>query len=320
MSYGSNQDKQGEKEAVKVEVQVGSVRLKNPVLAASGTFGFGEELAPYYDLSRLGGICTKGLTLEERCGNPPPRVAESKSGMLNAVGLQNPGVSVFVKEILPRMLTYDCAVIANIAGDTIADYMKMTEILTDTEVTALELNLSCPNVRVGGMSLGTDPDLVREVVASCRKLTNKPLWVKLTPNVTSILSVAKAAEEAGADALVLINTLLGLAVDLKTERPVLRNNTGGLSGPAIKPVALRMVQEVYWGTDLPVVGLGGIASAEDALEFMLCGASAVQVGTASMIDPDLIFKLPQEMADLAQAAGHDSLARYTGKLRPWHKD
>ena len=318
MSDNSKFEKREEKkEVVNMEVSVGKVRLKNPVLAASGTFGFGEELAPYYNLSLLGGICTKGLTLEERCGNPPPRVAETDCGMLNAVGMQNPGVGAFVEKILPRMLTYDCAVIANLAGDTVADYMKMVEILSGTEVTALELNLSCPNVRVGGMSLGTDPDLVLEVVASCRQLTDKPLWVKLTPNVTSILTVALAAKEAGADALVLINTLLGLAVDLKTERPILRNNTGGLSGPAIKPVALRMVQEVYRGTSLPIIGLGGIASAEDALEFMLCGASAVQVGTASMIDPGMIFQLSEDMADLAREAGHDSLARYTGKLQPW---
>jgi len=306
--------------AVNTEVKVGKVKLKNPVLAASGTFGFGEELAPYYNLSKLGGICTKGLTLEERRGNPPPRVAETSSGMLNAVGLQNPGIDVFIEKILPRMLTFGCAIIANIAGNTTADYIEMVRVLNRTEVTALELNLSCPNVRVGGMSLGTDPALVSEVVTACRQLTDKPLWVKLTPNVTSILSVALAAEEAGADALVLINTLLGLAVDLKTERPVLRNNTGGLSGPAIKPVALRMVQEVYQGTSLPIVGLGGIASAEDALEFMLCGASAIQVGTASMIDPGLIFQLPEDMAELAQAFGHDSLARYTGKLQPWNKN
>lgn len=307
----------GTSKQVKTEVTVGNVRLKNPVLAASGTFGFGAELAPYYDLSCLGGICTKGLTLQPRIGNPPPRVAETKSGMLNAVGLQNPGVDVFVTEILPEMLTYDTAIIVNVAGNSKEDYVEMVRILSATEVTALELNLSCPNVSAGCMSIGAEPEQVWEVVASCRAVTDKPLWVKLTPNVTSISAVARAAEEAGADALVLINTLLGMAVDLKTERPVLRNNTGGLSGPAIKPVALRMVYEAHRNTNLPIVGLGGIATAEDALEFMLCGASAVQVGTAAMIDPDLIFRLPAEMAAIAGAAGHDNLARYTGQLRPW---
>ncbi|MGI6091205.1 MAG: dihydroorotate dehydrogenase [Saccharofermentanales bacterium] len=307
----------GTSKQVKTEVTVGNVRLKNPVLAASGTFGFGAELAPYYDLSCLGGICTKGLTLQPRIGNPPPRVAETKSGMLNAVGLQNPGVDVFVTEILPEMLTYDTAIIVNVAGNSKEDYVEMVRILSATEVTALELNLSCPNVSAGCMSIGAEPEQVWEVVASCRAVTDKPLWVKLTPNVTSISAVARAAEEAGADALVLINTLLGMAVNLKTERPVLRNNTGGLSGPAIKPVALRMVYEAHRDTNLPIVGLGGIAAAEDALEFMLCGASAVQVGTAAMIDPDLIFRLPAEMAAIAGAAGHDNLARYTGQLLPW---
>jgi len=302
---------------VTTEVTVGSVRLKNPVLAASGTFGFGAELAPYYDLSDLGGICTKGLTLQPRVGNPPPRVAETVGGMLNAVGLQNPGVDVFLKEILPTMLTYDTAIIVNVAGNSREDYVEMVRILSATEITALELNLSCPNVSAGCMSIGAEPEQVLDVVASCRALTDKPLWVKLTPNVTSISTVARAAEKAGADALVLVNTLLGMAVDLKSERPLLRNNTGGLSGQAIKPIALRMVYEVYRDTKLPIVGLGGIASAEDALEFMLCGASAVQVGTASMVDPDLIFRLPEEMAAIASIAGHDNLARYTGQLRPW---
>ncbi len=302
---------------VTTDVIVGRVRLKNPVLAASGTFGFGAELAPYYDLSKLGGICTKGLTRHPRVGNPPPRIAETPSGMLNAVGLQNPGVDFFVKDILPTMLTYNTAIIANVAGNSREDYVDMVRILSATEVTVIELNLSCPNVRAGCMSIGTEPEQIIDVVASCRAVTDKPLWVKLTPNVTSIATVARAAEDAGADALVLINTLLGMAVDLTTERPVLRNNTGGLSGPAIKPVALRMVHEAYTHTNLPIVGLGGIASAEDALAFMLCGASAVQVGTASMIDPDLIFRLPRDMAAIAGAAGHGTLARYTGQLRPW---
>lgn len=306
-----------ENKVVKREVQVGGVRLKNPILAASGTFGFGAELAPHYDLSLLGGICTTGITLESRRGNPPPRIAETSGGMLNSVGLQNPGVSAFVTDILPEMLNYGCAIIANVAGNSTDDYVEMTRILNATEVTALELNLSCPNVSAGGMSIGTEPELVREVVVACRKQTDKPLWVKLTPNVTSISAVAKAAKEAGADALVLINTLLGIAVDLNSERPLLRNNTGGLSGPAIKPIALRMVYEVYRAVKLPLVGLGGISSAVDALEFMLCGASAVQVGTASLVNPELIFSLPEEMAEIAQAAGHDSLARYTGKLRLW---
>lgn len=305
------------KEAVKTEVMVGDLSLKNPVLAASGTASFGLELIKSYDLAKLGGICTTAVTLEERRGNLPPRVAEAKSGMLNAIGLQNPGVEVFVRDILPQMQDFGCEIIVNIAGRGIDDYKSVVEILARENISALELNLSCPNVSTGCMSIGTEPELVRELVRSCRDLTDKPLWVKLTPNITSIVPAAVAAEEAGADALVLINTLMGMAVDLETERPLLKNNTGGLSGPAIKPVALRMVHEAYQNVNIPIVGVGGISSAEDALEFMLCGAAAVQVGTALMVDPDLLFELADKMADIAAQAGHDNLARYTGKLNLW---
>ncbi len=273
----------------------------------------------YYDLGQLGGICTKGLTLHPRAGNPPPRVAETASGMLNSVGLQNPGIHYFLEKELPRMLTYGTRIIANIAGQETNDYVEMARLLNDTGVDAIELNLSCPNVSAGCMAIGTEPHLIREVVQACRDVTNKPLWVKLTPNVTHIAPCAKVAEQAGADAIVLINTLTGLAVDLATERPILRNNTGGLSGPAVKPIALRMVKEVYDNCDIPVVGLGGIASATDALEFMLCGASAIQVGTASLVDPGILFRLPEKMAAIAKGHGYTRLADYTGRLRLWEK-
>lgn len=300
-------------------VRVGDLTFDNPVIAASGTFGFGGELAPYYDLSVLGGICTKGLTLRPRAGNPPPRVAETASGMLNAVGLQNPGIESFLEKELPRMLSYGSRIIANIAGQELCEYSELARLLDQTEVDAVELNLSCPNVSAGCLAIGSEPHLIEEVTAACREVTDKPLWVKLTPNVTHIALCAQAAERGGADAVVLINTLLGLAVDLATERPILRNNTGGLSGPAIKPVALRMVKEVYDHTDIPIVGLGGIARAEDALEFMLCGASAVQVGTASLVDPGMIFRLPGEMAEIASQYGYSRLAEYTGRLQFWER-
>ncbi len=302
---------------VLTEVKVGGLTFRNPVITASGTYGFGTEMAAYYDLSKLGGICTKGLTLNPKAGNPPHRLAEVSTGMLNAVGLQNPGIEVFVAEILPQMLTYNTRIIANIAGTSNAEYIRLVEILDETRVDAIELNLSCPNVKEGCMSIGTAPLLIEQVVAACRERTDKPLWVKLTPNVTDIVSAARAAERGGADAIVLINTLLGMAVDFKKRRPVIRNNTGGYSGPGVKPVALRMVSDIYNSCNLPVVGLGGISSAQDALEFMLCGAAAVQVGTACMVDPGLPLRLADEMAEMAAEDGETSLAAYTGALKLW---
>ena len=267
------------------EVTLCGIKLKNPVLAASGTFGFGREYNEFYDVGRLGGIVGKGLTLEPREGNDGTRIAETPSGMLNCVGLQNPGVEAFIKDELPFMLGRGCAAIANAAGSTVADYERIAERLDETDVDMIELNISCPNVKNGGMAFGVLPKSVEEVTAAARKHCRKPLMIKLSPNVADIADNARAAEAGGADAVSLINTLTGMAVDLATRRPVLGNVTGGLSGPCVKPVALRMVRQAYKAVKIPVVGLGGISTAADALEFILCGATAVQVGTANIADP-----------------------------------
>ena len=302
---------------VKTAVQVGALTLKNPVIAASGTFGFGREMQQWNDLSQLGGISSKGLTLNPRLGNDPTRVAETPSGLLNSVGLQNPGLQAFFDHELPFMKTLGTTIIANIAGHSLDENVAMAERLEDTTVDGIELNLSCPNVNQGCMAFGSSAYLIEEVVRAVRQKTKKPLWVKLTPNVTSISEMALAAEAAGADAVCLINTLLGLAIDRKTRRPVLRNNTGGLSGPAVKPVALRMVWETSKAVKIPVVGMGGITSGEDALEFMLAGATAVQVGTANLISPTACQDIINEMIALAELERVENLADYTGQLIPW---
>lgn len=302
---------------VTTQVKVGALTLKNPVLAASGTFGFGREMAAWQDLSQLGGICSKGLTLLPRIGNPPPRVAETAAGMLNSVGLQNPGLTAFIEEELPFMRTLGCAVIANVAGHAPEEYVAMCRRLDDTPVDAIELNLSCPNVREGCMLIGSDAGQIEKVIRQVRAATHKPLWAKLTPNVTNIATMALAAQAGGADAIVLINTLMGMAIDRKTRRPVLHNNTGGLSGPAIKPVALRMVAEVSRSVDIPVIGVGGIMSGADAIEFMIAGASAVEVGTASLIRPAACRDIVGEMISLAEAEGVAALSDYTGTLAWW---
>lgn len=267
-------------------VNIAGLKLKNPVIAASGTFGFGREYSQYFDLSQLGGISVKGLTLEARQGNPPPRIAESPAGILNSVGLQNPGVNVFIEEEIPFIRKYDTAIIANIAGNTIEDYCKMAETLASADIDAIELNVSCPNVKAGGIAFGTTTSGITEIITAVKPYCNKPLIVKLSPNVTSIKDIAMAAEDAGADALSLINTLLGMAIDINSRRPILANNFGGLSGPAVKPVAVRMVYEVASTVKIPVIGMGGITTGEDAIEFMLAGASAVMVGTAGFITPE----------------------------------
>lgn len=300
-----------------LSVRIGSLRLQNPVIAASGTFGFGREMADWVDLAALGGMVSKGLTRRPRLGNRPPRVAETASGMLNSVGLQNPGLDRFLEEELPFMLAAGCPVIINAAGDLIEDYVHFCRRLDDTPISAIELNLSCPNVAHGCMSFGADPESIRAVVSACRAATSKPLWVKLTPNVTSIAETAAAAEAAGADAVCLINTLLGMVIDRRTRRPILYNNTGGLSGPAVKPVALRMVAEVARAVRIPVIGMGGIMSGEDAIEFMIAGASAVQVGTATLIHPAATCDIIADMAQIARQDGVCRLADYTGTLRLW---
>ncbi|MDP2853271.1 MAG: dihydroorotate dehydrogenase [Smithellaceae bacterium] len=267
-------------------VEIGGLKLKNPVMTASGTFGYGEEYADYVDLNQLGAIVVKGLSLKPRLGNPPPRIMETAGGMLNAVGLQNVGVDVFIKEKLPFLRQYDVAVIANIYGESTLEYSQVAKKLSQAEgVHALEVNVSCPNVKKGGLSFGSDPKAAAEVTRRVKAETHLPVIVKLTPNVTDIAAIAQSVEEAGADAVSLINTLTGMSIDLKTRTPHLKNITGGLSGPAIKPVALRMVWQVAQKVAIPVIGIGGILTAEDALEFMIAGAKAVQIGTANFINP-----------------------------------
>lgn len=278
---------------IDTSVEIAGLKLKNPVIAASGTFGFGREFADYMDLNKLGGISVKGLTLQPRQGNKPPRIAETPAGILNSVGLQNPGVHAFLEEELPFLRRFDTVIIANVAGNTIEDYCEMAEILSDADIDAIELNVSCPNVKAGCVAFGNTTHGISEVTANVRKYCKKPLIVKLTPNVTDIKEIAAAAEAAGADALSLINTLLGMVIDIHTKRPLLANNTGGLSGPAVKPVAIRMTHEVYKTVKVPVIGMGGIMTGEDAVEFMLAGASAVMVGTASFISPDACLKVAE---------------------------
>ena len=270
----------------KLAVEIGALKLKNPVMTASGTFGYGEEYAPYVDLNRLGAIIVKGLSLKPRQGNPSPRIMETPAGMLNAIGLQNVGVKSFIRDKLPYLRQFDTAIIANVYGETIEEYLRISEILTAAEgVHALEINVSCPNVKKGGVAFGTDPDMVAEVTAGVKGVTDLPVIVKLSPNVTDIVVMAKAAEAAGADAVSLINTITGMSVDVEKRIPHLKNVTGGLSGPAIKPIALRMVWQVASQVQIPVIGIGGIMSAADALEFFIVGARAIQVGTANFVEP-----------------------------------
>jgi len=267
-------------------VQIGNLRLKNPVMTASGTFGYGEEYSEYVDLNRLGAIVVKGLSLQPRPGNPPPRIMETTGGMLNAIGLQNIGVDVFIEEKLPFLRKHDVAVVANIYGESYAEYQKVARKLNSVKgVHALEVNVSCPNVKKGGLSFGSDPRIAALVTRKVKEETDLPVIIKLTPNVTDITAIAVAVEKAGADAVSLINTLTGMSVNLKTRTPHLKNITGGLSGPAIKPVALRMVWQVVKCVSIPVIGIGGIMNAGDALEFMVLGARAVQVGTANFVNP-----------------------------------
>ncbi|HQA47941.1 MAG TPA: dihydroorotate dehydrogenase [Bacillota bacterium] len=271
--------------SVDMSVNIAGIRLKNPVLTASGTFGFGEEYGEYYDLTRLGAVVVKGLTLRPRKGNPPPRTCETPAGMLNSVGLQNPGVDFFLEKELPRLLDRGACVIANISGASVDEYCLMMEKLSQSGVAAVELNLSCPNVKEGGIAFGLKPDLVYEVTRRVKECGQKPVIVKLSPNVTDIVEIALAAAEGGGDAVSLINTLLAMDIDIWSRRPVLGNTYGGLSGPAVKPVALRMVHQVAGAVDIPVIGMGGILDWYDAVQFILAGAKAVAVGTANFVNP-----------------------------------
>lgn len=296
-------------------VEIGTLKMKNPVMTASGTFGYGEEYADYVDLNRLGGIVVKGLSLKPRLGNPPPRIMETAGGMLNAVGLQNVGVDVFVKEKLPFLRQYNVAVIANIYGESILEYSQVAKKLSQAEgVHALEVNVSCPNVKKGGLSFGSDPKAAAEVTRRVKAETHLPVIVKLTPNVTDIAAIAQSVEEAGADAVSLINTLTGMSIDLKTRTPHLKNITGGLSGPAIKPVALRMVWQVAQKVAIPVIGIGGIMTVEDALEFMIAGAKAVQIGTANFINPHATMEIIDGMRQYLKQHKLKNIAEIVGTL------
>lgn len=276
----------------KLNIQIGNLNLKNPVMTASGTFGYGKEYSDFIDLGKLGGICVKGTTLYDRQGNAYPRMAETPSGMLNAVGLQNKGVDYFVSHIYPEIKDFDTNIIVNVSGSTIEDYAECAARLSDLDkVPGIELNISCPNVKEGGMAFGTSACSAADVVKAVRKVYNKTLIVKLSPNVTDITEIAKAAEGEGADSLSLINTLLGMAIDINRRKPVLSTVTGGLSGPCVKPVALRMVWQTYNAVKIPIIGMGGIASWQDAIEFILAGSSAIQIGTYNFIDPTISEKV-----------------------------
>lgn len=267
-----------------MKVNIAGIEWKNPVTTGSGTFGFGKEYSDYFDLSELGAVCLKALSAVPRIGNPSPRIAETPKGILNSVGLQNPGVDVFIERELPRLRKYDTKLIANLCGSSVEDYVEVARILDD-KVDMFELNISCPNVKEGGMTFGTNPKSVEDITRRVKAVAKVPLIVKLSPNVTDITEIARAAEGGGADAVSLINTLLGMKIDIKTRKPVLHNNMGGLSGPAVKPVAVRMVYQVRKAIKLPIIGMGGISTGEDAIEFMLAGANAVAVGTAGLVDP-----------------------------------
>lgn len=303
---------------INMSVNLAGMVMKNPVVVASGTFGFGREYEELYDLSELGGICAKGLTLHRREGNPSPRIAETPMGILNSVGLQNPGVDAFITKELPFLRQYDVKVIANISGNTPEEYGIMCEKLAEANVDMIEVNISCPNVKAGGLAYGTRPELAAEVTEMAKKYAGKvPVMVKLSPNVTDITEIARAVADAGADALSLINTIRGMRIDVNTWRPILKMNTGGLSGPAVLPVAVRMVWEVAQTVDLPILGMGGVSNGEDAVQMLLAGAAAVAVGTASFADPYAPLKVRDELAALAQKQNLNAVSQLTGGVRPW---
>lgn len=302
----------------RLKVNICGVEFKNPVIPASGAYGYGREYECLYPLSRLGGISVKGTTLKPRQGNPGPRVAETPAGMLNSVGLQNGGVEKFLEYELPNLLTKDTRIIANIAGSTVEECAKLASLIEPSAVDMVELNISCPNVKHGGAAFGTDPCIAAEVTSAVRReLKTKPLMVKLSPNVTSITDIAKSVEAAGADAVSLINTLLGMRIDIKTRRPILKNNVGGLSGPAVFPVAVRMVWQVANAVKIPVVGMGGISSWEDAVEMMMAGASAVQVGAAIFHDPYAPVKIVDGLEKYCQDMGIDNISQIVGTVNIW---
>jgi len=298
-----------------LSVEIAGVRMQNPVMSASGTFGYGMEYQPYLDLSILGAIVTKAITLEERLGNPPPRVRETPAGMLNAIGLQNPGVEAFIRDKLPPLRGVGVPVIINISGRSVEEFVRVAEMLCIDGVAALELNVSCPNVQEEGMHFGVDCDLTGTLTAAVVEATDRPVIVKLSPNVTDITSIARAAAEGGAHALSLINTLVGMSIDVERRRPHLGNVTGGLSGPAIRPVAVRMVHEVARAVDLPIIGMGGIANARDALEFILAGATAVGVGTVNFVEPAAMAAVIAGLEDYCRRHGVARITDLVGAVQ-----
>ncbi|HWP96162.1 MAG TPA: dihydroorotate dehydrogenase [Syntrophomonadaceae bacterium] len=296
-----------------LSVNLGGINLINPVVAASGTFGYGSEYRDFINPAELGAVAVKGTTLEPRAGNAPPRIYETASGMLNSIGLENPGIDGFLKNYLPYLNSQGVTVLANIAGNTIEEYAEMAaRIQAHGGIAGIELNISCPNVKKGGLQFGTDPDMVYQVVAAVKAQTSLPVIPKLSPNVTDIVMIARAAQAAGADALSMINTLMGMAVDINSRKPVLGNIFGGLSGPAIKPVALRMIYQVHQEIDLPILGGGGVINAEDALEFIMVGATAVSIGTGIFVNPNLARDVVQGISRYLQANGLDNLEQIRG--------
>lgn len=298
----------------RLETSLSGIKLDNPVIPASGTFGFGYEFAEFYDINILGSISFKGTTRDSRYGNPLPRIAECNSGLINAIGLQNPGVDKVIEEELPKLKKcFNKKLIANISGFSIEEYKECASKMDKVEeVGIIELNISCPNVHNGGMSFGTNPESAKEVTREVKKVTSKPVYVKLTPNVTNIVEIAKACEEAGADGICLINTLLGMRIDLKNKKPVIANKMGGFSGPAIFPVALRMVYQVYEAVNIPIIGVGGIEKAEDVIEMMLAGASAVEVGAANLKNPYVCKEIIENLPSVMEKYGIDNLKDIIG--------
>ncbi|MDY5481969.1 MAG: dihydroorotate dehydrogenase [Veillonella caviae] len=299
----------------KLAIDYCGIKMKNPIIAASGTFGNGPEYAGYLDLSNeVGAISVKGLTLKGRHGNPGPRIAETPSGVLNCIGLENPGAEYFVEYILPDLKKYDVPLLVNVSAGSVVEFAWMAETLSVDGIAGIEVNVSCPNVECEGMAFGVDPKVVEDVTKAVRKVTNKPVIVKLSPNVTDIVEIAKAVEAGGGDGVSLINTLLGMAIDIHRRKPLLGNIYGGLSGPAVKPVALRMVHQVYKAVNIPIIGLGGIMSGTDAIEFMMAGASAVQVGTATMVDPEAIRYIGRQMAGYVEQYNLESINDIVGAV------
>lgn len=297
-----------------LNVKIKELKLKNPIIAASGTFGYGEELNDFFPVEKLGALSTKGLSLKPRAGNPMPRIVETPSGMINAIGLQNVGVEAFIKDKLPLLEARGVTVLANVFGNTLEEYVELARQLTVTSVAGVELNISCPNVKAGGMEFGNDPKMAAKVTSAVREVFPRHLMVKLSPNVTSIAEIARAVAGAGADSLSLINTMTAMAIDVNTRKPRIANGVGGLSGPAIRPIAVRMVAEVYRAVKIPLVGIGGITCLQDVLEFLIAGATAVQVGTGTFVEPGVCDRLISELEAYINAQGLKNTTEITGTL------